>query len=285
VTSSARAASVDVHGVRSPVIEAGRPQGREAAVFVHGVPGSRLDWQDLVERVGEFGRAVALDMPGFGDADKPRRWRYRVEDYAAHLGGALDELGIERAHVVVHDFGGAWTWAWAAREPERLASVVAMNTGLMQARRWHATARRWRRPLAGELSMALVPYGGFAKALTQGGRAPLPEPFLRRMHKHFDRGTRRAILRLYRATDQPYPPAQQWIDALAGRGIPALVVWGDQDRFISTKGPEGLQRMFPAAQVVRLPGSGHFVFADAPVEVAAAVLPFLREHLAASEAA
>ena len=135
MTTDPRTAIVDVSGVRSPVIEAGPAQAREAAVFVHGVPGSRLDWEDLVGRVGVFGRAVALDMPGFGQADKPRRWGYRVGDYAAHLAGALDRLGIDRAHVVVHDFGGPWTWAWAAAEPQRLASVVAVNTGLLQAPR------------------------------------------------------------------------------------------------------------------------------------------------------
>ena len=107
----------------------------------------------------------------------------------------------------------------------------------------------------------------------------MPEPFLRRMHRDYDRGTRRAIRRLYRATDQPYPPAQSWIERLAERDVPALVVWGDKDRFISRKGPEGLRRMFPTARVVRLPGSGHFAFADDPEGVAAAVLPFLFERL------
>jgi pimeloyl-ACP methyl ester carboxylesterase len=271
---------VEVAGVRSPVLEAGPPDAREAAVFVHGVPGSRLDWEDLVARVGEAGRAVALDMPGFGDADKPRRWGYRVDDYATHLGGALDRLGIDRAHVVVHDFGGAWTWAWAAREPQRMASAVALNTGLLQARSWHSAAQLWRRPVAGELSMLVMPFGAFGKAMTQDGAAPLPEPFLRRMHRHFDRGTRRAILRLYRATDQPFAPAQGWIAALAPHDVPALVVWGDKDRFISRKGPEGLRRMFPSARVVRLPASGHFLFADDPEGVAAAVVPFLRDRLA-----
>ena len=265
--------------MRSPVLDGGPPDAREAAVFVHGVPGSRLDWEGLVARIEQFGRAVALDMPGFGDADKPRRWGYTVDDYGSYLGGALDRLGIERAHVVVHDFGGAWTFSWAAREPERLASAVALNTGLLQARSWHAAAQLWRRPVAGEVSMLVMPFGAFAKAMTQDGLAPLPEPFLRRMHHDFDRGTRRAILKLYRATDQPYAPAQQWIDVLAPRDVPALVVWGDKDRFISRKGPEGLQRIFPSARVVRLPGSGHFLFADDPEGVAAALVPFLRDRL------
>ena len=80
---------VAVEGVRSPLIQAGPASDSEAVVFLHGNPGSRLDWGDLVGRVGEFGRALAFDMPGFGQADKPRDFDYRIEGYAAFIGGAL----------------------------------------------------------------------------------------------------------------------------------------------------------------------------------------------------
>ncbi|MDP8953075.1 MAG: alpha/beta fold hydrolase [Actinomycetota bacterium] len=75
-------------------------------VFSHGNPGSSRDWERLSSRAGEFGRAVAPDMPGFGRADKPEDFDYTVEGYARHLDGVMVELGIRRAHLVVHDFGG-----------------------------------------------------------------------------------------------------------------------------------------------------------------------------------
>src|SRR5262245_21773377 len=108
---------VRVAGVRSPVLEAGPPAAEEAVVFVHGNPGSSGDWEELVGRVGEFGRAVALDMPGFGRADKPDDFDYTVSGYAGHLGGCLAELEVRRAHLVLHDFGGPWSLAWAAAHP------------------------------------------------------------------------------------------------------------------------------------------------------------------------
>jgi pimeloyl-ACP methyl ester carboxylesterase len=103
-----RRGEVRVAGVRSPTLEAGPADASEAAVFVHGNPGSAEDWAVLVERAGEHGRAVALDMPGFGQADKPEGFDYTMEGYARHLAGALEHLGIERAHLVLHDFGGPW---------------------------------------------------------------------------------------------------------------------------------------------------------------------------------
>ena len=87
-------ATLTVDGIRSPILQAGSPHATEAVVVVHGNPGSSQDWVRLVERIGAFGRAVAWDHPGFGQADKPAGFDYTVEGYAAHLGRCLDALGI-----------------------------------------------------------------------------------------------------------------------------------------------------------------------------------------------
>ena len=84
-----RSSEVVVDGVRSPVIEAGPTENTDAVVFVHGNPGSRLDWHDLVSRTGVFARAVAFDAPGFGQADKPRSFDVTVPGYAGYIDGAL----------------------------------------------------------------------------------------------------------------------------------------------------------------------------------------------------
>jgi pimeloyl-ACP methyl ester carboxylesterase len=75
--------SVTIDGVRPPFLEFGPPKASEAAVFVHGNPGSNRDWQSLARGVGQFGRAVAMDMPGFGAADKRKHFDYSVPGYAS----------------------------------------------------------------------------------------------------------------------------------------------------------------------------------------------------------
>src|SRR5712692_9937011 len=98
-------AEVTVSGVRSPVKQVGPLSSGEAVVFVHGNPGPSDDWDDLLQRVASFTRAIAPDMPGYGAADKPRNFTYTIDGYADHLAGVLDQLGIGRAHLVLHDFG------------------------------------------------------------------------------------------------------------------------------------------------------------------------------------
>jgi pimeloyl-ACP methyl ester carboxylesterase len=224
-------------------------------------------------------------MPGFGQAEKPKAsFDYTVAGYAAHLGGVLDELGIRTAHLVLHDFGGPWGLAWAAAHPDRLASVVLVDTGVLPGYRWHYLARIWRTPVVGELFMATTNRRGFGLLLQRDNHGPLPKPFVDRMYADFDRGTKRAVLRLYRSTSGEGVKAfsASVTAALHPLHRPALVVWGGRDPYLPAEYAERQGEVFDVQDVVVLPGSGHFPFADDPDGMAAAVVPFLRRAVGAS---
>ena len=267
---------ITVGGVRSPVLDAGA--GREAAVFVHGNPGSGEDWQMLVEGAGSFMRAVAPTMPGFGQADKPPDFDYTVDGYARHLNLLIDALGIDRVHLVVHDFGGPWGLNWVAKHPSRVASVTLINIGVLRGYRWHFMARIWRTPLLGELSQATTTRAAFRALLKLGNPRGLPLAFIDRMYADFDKGTKRAILKLYRATSDIDGFSQALHTALRPLDLPALVVWGLADIYLPGRFADAQRETFPRARIVKLPDSGHFPYADNPQAVADAVLPFLRER-------
>lgn len=269
---------IEVGGIRSPLLQAGPADAEEAVVFVHGNPGSSRDWASLVEGAGRLGRAVAPDMPGFGRAGKSADFDYTVEGYARHLGRMLDQLGIRRAHLVLHDFGGPWGLAWAAQNPDRFASAVLINTGVLREYHWHYMALIWRTPILGELSMALSTRRGFHMLLKHGNPRGLPPAFVDRMFDEFDAGTRRAVLKLYRAT-VPRGGADALVGALRPLRRPALVVWGARDPYIPAIYAERQREIFPDADVQILDQSGHFPFADDPARVAELVLPFLEKTL------
>lgn len=270
---------ISVAGVRSPVLDSGPQTAQEAVVFVHGNPGSSRDWEGLAAQVAPLGRAVALDMPGFGRADKPRTFDYTVTGYARHLGLALDTLGIRRAHLVLHDFGGPWGLVWAMQHPQSFASATLINTGVLLDYTWHSAARIWRTPLLGELSMLASSRAAFHKLMRRGNPRGLPLAFVDRMYDDFDQGTRRAVLRLYRATSNPGRMARAQAAILRPLDRPALVVWGRHDPYIPAVMAERQREVFPRAQVVMLDQSGHWPFADDPDGVAQAVVPFLRGQL------
>ena len=273
-----------VDGLTVPVSSAGAPDSAEAVVFVHGNPGSRRDWDDLLSRVAPLGRALALDMPGFGRADKPDGFPYTVEGYASFLGSVLEELEVERVHLVLHDFGGPWGLEWAARDPDRLASAVLINTGALIDYRWHYLARIWRTRLAGEAFQAATTRSGLRTALRHGNPRGLPRAFVDRMYDDMDAGTTRAILRLYRATDDPAAVGRRHADALRSLDRPALVIWGAHDPYIPVTLAARQREAFPSAEVAILEDSGHWPFADDPEAVGRLVERFLRRTLAAEGA-
>ena len=276
--SEVREREYEVDGLKTVLAESGPDGAEEAVVFVHGNPGSARDWHDLMGRTGEFARSLAFDMPGFGRADKPRDLAVPVEGFARFLDAALSDLGVQRAHLVLHDFGGPWGLGWAAVNQDAFASAILMNTGILIGLEMHPTGKLWARPVVGELVMAVTTRGQFAKALLRGDARPIPREYIDQMYDHYDRATRRTVLRLYRnRTDDDL------LRAAAGlfRGLdrPALVLWGGRDPFLPVRHAEQQREAFPRAEVKVLEDSGHWPFADDPEAVAEAVVPFLRAQL------
>jgi pimeloyl-ACP methyl ester carboxylesterase len=275
-----RASRITVGSIGSPVIESGPEHAREAVLFVHGNPGSSTDWVALVDAVGEIGRAVALDMPGFGQAEAPRDFSYQVSSYADFLQDALTELGIDRVHLVVHDFGGPFGLLWGLQHSSAWASVVLIDIGILPGYRWHAMARRWRTPVLGELLQAWIPRSAWRRSMQKSNPRGLPHDFVEKMYDDYDRATRRAVLALYRATPDPEQAASTLGPALAELRKPALVVWGAKDPFAGVEYAERQRDFFDVQDVVILPESGHWPFQDDPAAVEQAVMGFLRTQLA-----
>lgn len=273
--------SIAINQIRTPLIEAGPEHSDEAVVFIHGNPGSSEDWADCVAATGEFARAVAMDMPGFGRADKPDDFDYRVEGYAEHLRCLLADLGIRRVHLVLHDFGGPWGLAWAMNEPSSLASITLIDTGVLPDYHWHYLARIWRAPGLGELFQFSATRSAFGLLLKHGNPRGLSKEFVDRMFRDYDAGTRRAVLRLYRATPEAFIHAfaAQLAATFAPLDIPALVIWGERDPYLPVALAERQREAFPSADVQILGDSGHWPFADNPTAVLERLLPFLRAQV------
>jgi pimeloyl-ACP methyl ester carboxylesterase len=282
--SALRERTLQVGEVRTPVIEAGPDEATEAVVFVHGNPGSSSDWTDLVQSAGELGRAVAFDMPGFGKAQAPGGFGYDVAAYAQFVGEALAALGIERVHLVVHDFGGPFGLMWGIMNPERWASTVLINVGVMPGYTWHTMAKRWRTPVLGELVQAWIPRWGWRRVMHKGSPLGMPPEFVDKMYDDYDRETRNTVLKLYRNTSDPGEVAGEVGPAIAQLHKPALVVWGAGDPFIGVEYAERQREFFDVKDVLILPKSGHWPFQDDPESVRRAVVGFLGGQLSSGQA-
>jgi pimeloyl-ACP methyl ester carboxylesterase len=244
----------------APAGEAGHGVAPAPPLYLHGVPTNSDDWLPFLERTG----GLAPDLPGFGRSGKPGSLRYTIDEYADFFERYLDLVAVERVSLVVHDWGVVGL-AFAQRHPERVERLVVINAiTFLPGYRWHRTARLWRTPVVGELAMGsttrwLLRLTSRESNATPG---PMPDAWLDTVLDHFDQGTQRAILRLYRSS----PP-----DVLAAAGsqlarltMPALVVWGGRDPYIPARFGRAYAEALPNAELLELSDAGHWPWLDRP---------------------
>jgi pimeloyl-ACP methyl ester carboxylesterase len=283
-----RESRISVGGVSTRVIEAGPPGAADAVVFVHGNPGSARDWDALVAAGGRFTRTIAFDVPGWGKSDKAGPPELHTTDGAAgYIQGALDQLGVKRAVLGGHDFGGIWGLQWASQHPQSVLGVMLIDTGVLRDYVPHPLAFVWSTPVLGESQVASTTRDSFHQAVQFMQPRPLPDHFVDRMYDDYDRLTRCALLRYYRSArdatlGDPNAYARAQREALRPRNLPALVIWGEKDPYIPVEQAERQREVFPRAQVEVFPDSAHWPFVDNAARTRALVVPFLRPRLRAS---
>lgn len=115
---------VDVGGAGPPVL------------LVHGFPDSHLLWRHQVSALRAAGyMTVAPDMRGFGASERPTEpGAYQIANSVFDLHGLLEHLGLERVHLVGHDWGAVIAWAFAAMLPDRVNRLAVMSVGHPAAR-------------------------------------------------------------------------------------------------------------------------------------------------------
>lgn len=270
---------VSIAGFNTTVIEGGPRNSEEAVVFMHGNPGNSLDFVGLLKAVPAGTRAIAIDILGFGAADKPYDFPYDFASSRPLADRVFRELGVRRMHLVGHDVGSVVGVDWAARNPEKLGSAVLIAGGIMTGYVDHHFARVWKTPAAGEQSMRDVDREGFVTMLQAHNPRPLPREFLDRNYDYFDRGTRCAILKIYRAMPNMQELGREHSEALRPYDKPALVIWGDRDPFLPQHNAALQREGFPSADVHVFENSGHWPFVDEVDRTVRLMSDFLREHV------
>jgi len=245
---------------------------RAPVLYVHGVPTSSDDWLPFLARTG----GLAPDLLGFGQSGKGGQNDYSLEGIARFVERFLDEVvAVERVRLVVHDWGAA-ALAFALRHPERIERLVVVNAvPLLPGYRWHRVARLWRTPFVGEMTMGLTVRPVLARGLRPAFAGPVPRDFVDRVVRHLDQGTQRAILRLYRSAPEELL-ARSGRD-LSSLGMPALIVWGARDPYISPRFGDRYAEELSNAQVVCVEDAGHWPWLDRP-DLIDRIATFLEEE-------
>jgi pimeloyl-ACP methyl ester carboxylesterase len=262
--------------VRLAVVDEGEGQ---PVLLLHGFPDSSQGWRHQVEALVAAGmRAIAPDLRGFGESDKPIGVeKYGIGRSVADLVSALDELGVERTHVVGHDWGAGLAWSLAAFVPARVDRLVALSVGHPQMYREPSLEQRakgWYQLLfqfegVAEELLARNDWRLF-RELLDGARDT--ERFLTDLSRP---GALTAALNWYRANSDPSHELQPRKD-FPTVSAPTLALWSSGDAYLTERPVlESTHYVTGPWRYERIDGAGHWMQVDAPGRVNELLLEFL----------
>jgi haloalkane dehalogenase len=222
----------DAGGLRSFVREEGHG---EPIVCVHGVPSSSFLYRKVIAELAARGlRGIAFDLPGLGLADRPPDYDYSWTGLGRFARAAVDALGLERFHLVVHDIGGPIGFELAAAAPKRICSLTVLNAmvevdGFRRPWSMEPFARRG----IGEVYLATLNKPAFRLLMHRqaiGNRRATSKAELDAyvdLLKRLDRG--HAFLKIMRGFERTREKRDLYVSALRDAPYPVQVVWGADD--------------------------------------------------------
>jgi haloalkane dehalogenase len=256
--------------------------GTEAVLMLHGNPTWSYYYRHLVRALAPSIRCVVPDHIGMGASEKPAGYDYTLATRIADVEALVAALGLKRVHLVVHDWGGAIGFGFAARHPELIGRIVILNTAAFASRRIPARIALCKLAGLGPLLVrGLNGFAGPAVSMAMHRRALTADEKRGYLWPYGSWADRVAVSAFVR--DIPLDPAHPSWSTLAAveRGLgqfrdrPALVFWGGHDFCFNDHFLARWRELLPQAKVSRIADAGHYVLDDAREDVIPPVTAFL----------
>ena len=259
---------VVVRDLRLHYLEAGEGP---PVVLLHGWPTSVQLWRHCLGPIAASRRRViALDLPGFGRSDKPLACSYSFPFFERVIDGFLDEIGIKRLGMAVHDLGGPLGLFWASKQPDRLIDLAPLNTIVFPEPSWAVSLFVAATRIRGLREFISSPAGiAFMFRLGIVDKTRVTRETLRLYQEPWV--TKEARHALLKAGHGLHPRGfDRIVAALPGLTCPVRVVYGSRDRILPDIGVTvaRLAALMPQIEVTELTNCGHFLQEDCPAEVA-----------------
>jgi pimeloyl-ACP methyl ester carboxylesterase len=247
----------------------GRP-----VVLLHGIPTWGFLWSGLAPALALKHRVLVPDLLGYGYSDRRDAFDRSVARQAEAVDAWMDRLGVKDAVVVGHDVGGGVAQHLAVRFPQRVDRLCLMDSVCYDA--WpgelmiqlghHGVVKKLSADAVYRLLKVAAKRGGFAKAPPDGLVEGLLAPYATEVGKV-------SLVRNAVALNTNH--TQELAPRLGHLSVPVLILWGEDDAFLSSKYGERLAWDIPGAKYVKVPDARHFVMWDAPHVVATELYRFL----------
>jgi len=255
----------------------------ETVVMVHGNPTWSFYYRNLALQLRDKFRVIVPDHLGCGYSDKPQDYPYRLENHISNLERLLEHVE-QPISMVVHDWGGAIGLGYAGRHPDKIKSLVILNTAAFPMKRIPFRIRLCRLPIIGELLVRGL--NGFAYPATFMAVANKLAPavksaFLAPYGNWHDRiAVHRFVMDI--PMDSSHPSWQTLLQVEEGlsqlEDKAMMILWGGQDFCFNDQFYHEWLRRFPSAAKRYFPEAGHYLLEDKHGEIEPLIADFLLKN-------
>lgn len=221
--------------------------GPKAVIFVHGWTCDSTSWQYQVPAISQQYRVITLDLPGHGKSESPKDGQFSMELFARAVEAVRSEAGIDRAVFAGHSMGTPVVRQYALMYPERVAGLVLVD-GLVQLV-GSASVERPRMVGAEGRQMR----EGIARGMASTAAPEVREQIVKMMLATSEATADGAMVATWDQTS--------WTNDVVS--VPALGVYAEAS---SVANPDGMKRLYSRLEYYVIPGTGHFLMMEKPLE-------------------
>lgn len=253
-----------------------------AVVLIHGMVNSSRHWEPVASQLAADYRVIVPDLLGHGDSAKPAG-DYSLGAHAAGIRDLLSSLGVDRATIVGHSYGGGIAMQFFYQFPERCERMALVSSGGL-GREVSLPLRAVALPGAGPAIAAAANRGVLGAIEWVADRiephsrraAGSARIYVRGMRPLAGRGARRAFLHTLRSVIGPGGQRVSARDRLYLAGaLPTQIAWGDRDHTIPVRHGREAAEMIAGARFATVPRAGHFPHIENPDAVAEILREFM----------
>ena len=267
---------VRVNGMSFHYLEWGTP-GKPLILKLHGGSQQAHSWDFVSLPLSEHYHVIALDQRGHGDSDWAADGDYSLEAHQRDLDGFVQALGLTDFNLIGHSMGGRNSYVWASRHPEKLRSLVIVDTGPVAQSRGRNRIQNFRE-LPDELdsfeefAARVQEYTGRSREQTLGAlKYSIRQRADGKWSWKYDK-----LLRTPGRQGPAWSPEQLW-EAVGKITCPTLVVRGGDSDIFADATMRQMQQVIPNCATVTIPNAGHLVAGDNPADFLTAVTAFLEK--------
>ncbi|WP_353735008.1 alpha/beta hydrolase [Okeania sp. SIO2C2] len=242
-------------------------------LMLHGFPEFWYSWRHQIPEFAQDYKAVALDLRGYNESDKPEdKSAYVMSEFIKDIEGVIKELGYEKCVLVGHDWGGVIAWSFAYAHPEMVEKLIVMNiphpakfreglgTPEQLFRSWYMFF--FQLPFLPELMLEFDDYqaiGSIFKSMVNKSAVTDAdiEAYKDAVAK---RGALTSMINYYRNIFSGFFNQQEW----GILRIPTLMLWGEEDTALGKELTYGTEEYVENFQIRYIPNCGHSVQQEQP---------------------